>query len=72
MGLPPISIIGFGRKLVSSDNLVPKPPARITAIISQSLLIELDIPYSLAAESPIIPSPLMGEDTLLSCHKVIN
>ena len=31
IGLPPISIIGFGRTAVSSLMRVPTPPARITA-----------------------------------------
>jgi hypothetical protein len=31
IGRPPISIIGLGLMFVSSDILVPKPPARITA-----------------------------------------
>lgn len=33
MGRPPISIIGLGRMVVSSDRRVPRPPARITAFI---------------------------------------
>src|SRR5438128_1818195 len=33
IGLPPISTIGFGRNVVSSDNRDPSPPARITAFI---------------------------------------
>src|SRR5690606_42164160 len=33
IGLPPISTIGFGRRVVSSANRVPNPPARITAFI---------------------------------------
>src|ERR1041385_4494280 len=32
-GPPPISIIGFGLRCDSSEILVPKPPARITAFI---------------------------------------
>ncbi len=31
MGLPPISTIGFGLEIVSSDKRVPNPPASITA-----------------------------------------
>jgi hypothetical protein len=31
IGLPPISTIGFGLKWVSSDNLEPLPPAKMTA-----------------------------------------
>lgn len=30
---PPISIIGFGRKALSSEILVPNPPASITIFI---------------------------------------
>jgi hypothetical protein len=33
IGLPPISIMGFGRVEVSSLILVPKPPARMTTFI---------------------------------------
>ena len=33
IGLPPISTIGFGFNSVSSDNLVPSPPANITTFI---------------------------------------
>jgi hypothetical protein len=33
MGLPPISIMGFGFTLVSSEMRVPKPPANMTAFI---------------------------------------
>jgi len=32
IGLPPISIIGFGRRTDSSLMRVPAPPARITAL----------------------------------------
>ena len=31
MGLPPISIMGLGLRCVSSEILVPSPPAKITA-----------------------------------------
>lgn len=34
MGFPPISTMGFGRRSVSSDNLEPRPPAKITTFIS--------------------------------------
>ena len=34
IGLPPISTIGFGRRLVSSLMRVPRPPARMTAFMS--------------------------------------
>src|SRR2546430_15506910 len=37
MGLPPISTIGFGLTRVSSLNLEPTPPARITAFIEKLL-----------------------------------
>src|SRR5450830_1379605 len=33
IGFPPISIMGFGRRFVSSEIRVPVPPARITAFI---------------------------------------
>jgi hypothetical protein len=33
MGLPPISIMGFGLRCDSSEMRVPRPPARITAFI---------------------------------------
>ena len=33
IGLPPISIIGLGRMLVSSEIRVPRPPAKRTAFI---------------------------------------
>src|SRR5689334_12094175 len=36
IGLPPISTIGFGLTRVSSLNLDPTPPARITAFIEKS------------------------------------
>ena len=36
MGRPPISIIGLGFRWVSSEIRVPRPPARITAFISES------------------------------------
>ena len=41
MGLLPISIIGFGLLEVSSDNLVPKPPAKIIAFTLDLNLIEI-------------------------------
>src|ERR1700687_1119647 len=33
IGLPPISTMGLGRDTVSSEILVPRPPARMTAFI---------------------------------------
>jgi hypothetical protein len=33
IGIPPIVINGFGLLSVSSENLVPKPPAKITHFI---------------------------------------
>jgi hypothetical protein len=36
MGLPPISTMGLGRTSVSSLNLDPMPPARITTFIIES------------------------------------
>jgi len=33
IGLSPISTMGFGLRCVSSDNLVPRPPAKITTFI---------------------------------------
>ena len=38
MGFPPISIIGFGRTELSSEILVPKPPAKMTALIFKEFL----------------------------------
>src|SRR6266849_10069444 len=35
IGFPPISTIGFGLTWVSSLNLEPKPPARITAFMKK-------------------------------------
>jgi hypothetical protein len=40
IGLSPINTIGFGIKSVSSDILVPSPPANITSFIDNCLLIE--------------------------------
>jgi hypothetical protein len=40
MGFPPISTIGFGRVTVTSESLVPAPPARITAFISFSSIFD--------------------------------
>jgi hypothetical protein len=37
MGLPPTSTMGLGRETVSSDNLVPSPPARMTAFMLSPL-----------------------------------
>jgi hypothetical protein len=37
MGLPPISIIGFGLSDDSSDIRVPLPPANITTFISSMI-----------------------------------
>ena len=33
IGLYPISTMGLGLRCVSSDNLVPRPPAKITTFI---------------------------------------
>jgi hypothetical protein len=41
IGLPPISIIGFGRIELSSEIRVPKPPARITNFIDIFAYIKL-------------------------------
>ena len=41
IGLPPISIIGLGLTTVSSEILVPKPPAKIIAFIMYILNIHL-------------------------------
>ena len=45
IGFPPISIIGLGLRWDSSEILVPRPPAKITAFIdvcpvSQSLQLQ--------------------------------
>ena len=46
IGFPPISIIGFGLRCVSSLIRVPKPPAKITAFITNSLkLVYFNILY---------------------------
>lgn len=37
IGLPPIDTMGFGIKEVSSDNLLPKPPANITAFTLKNI-----------------------------------
>src|SRR5947209_3697426 len=37
IGLPPTSTIGLGRRSVSSDNRVPRPPARMTVFMSPLL-----------------------------------
>ena len=42
IGLPPISIIGFGLRWVSSEIRVPRPPASITAFIALPLLIDFN------------------------------
>src|SRR6476659_10567253 len=42
MGMPPTSIIGFGRREVSSPRRVPSPPARITACTRTSSNERLD------------------------------
>jgi hypothetical protein len=39
IGLPPISIMGFGRDELSSAIRVPMPPARITHFIKSSAFI---------------------------------
>lgn len=36
IGLSPTSIIGFGFRWVSSEILVPKPPAKITAFMTSN------------------------------------
>lgn len=41
IGMPPISIIGLGLRCVSSEILVPIPPASITAFIVFFLESEL-------------------------------
>jgi hypothetical protein len=38
IGLPPISTMGFGLTEVSSEILVPSPPARMTAFTTHILL----------------------------------
>jgi hypothetical protein len=38
IGFPPISTIGLGLTAVSSESLVPKPPARMTAFMRISFL----------------------------------
>jgi hypothetical protein len=44
IGRPPISTIGFGLVIVSSESLVPRPPAKITAFIEvvPKRIVEVD------------------------------
>src|SRR5215212_5031579 len=54
IGRPPISTIGFGRTVLSSEIRVPKPPARMTAFMPafhQSPLLLLPVPVDRACES---------------------
>ncbi len=37
IGLPPISIMGFGLRCDSSEILVPRPPARMTAFMYKNV-----------------------------------
>ena len=55
-GFPPISIIGLGFKLVSSESRVPSPPAKITAFKLTSNQIGFDH----------IPSFLNPQETVAS------
>src|SRR5581483_1537364 len=50
IGRPPISTIGFGRTSVSSESLVPRPPARITT-------------FPTFIDSPPVCFPLMPGDS---------
>jgi hypothetical protein len=53
IGFPPISTIGFGRRVVSSDSRVPHPPARITAFMLISSLIRLQQLEGIPHRKPI-------------------
>ena len=69
-GIPPISTIGFGRTVVSSDNRVPKPPASITAFIA------LD-PQSCSKSYPKTTGPpgapsFCAVETTINVHKSIH
>ena len=44
IGIPPISIMGFGLSEVSSPRRVPSPPARMTACTSDPLRMTLGAP----------------------------
>src|SRR5262245_33911211 len=55
IGLSPISTIGFGRTVVSSDSRVPNPPARMTALM---------------AASHTSPAPRVPGDWLLEGHEL--
>ena len=57
IGFPPISTIGFGRALVSSDNLVPNPPARRMAfIVLIPCLVARQLRYCRLLSADAIPS----------------
>src|SRR5215470_10435066 len=46
IGRPPISTIGFGLTAVSSASRVPRPPAKITVLMSAGASRRLDAPGS--------------------------
>ena len=56
IGRPPISIMGLGRRWLSSEIRVPRPPARITAFIPAAGLSDwvktLCIPLSRRLRAP--------------------
>ena len=56
MGIPPISIIGFGLVAVSSEILDPSPPAKITAFMLASFKLMLT-QASLDNHFPNVPTP---------------
>ena len=45
IGFPPISIIGLGFNMLSSDILVPNPPASITTFINTFLALGKQNPF---------------------------
>ena len=63
IGLPPTSIIGLGRTLVSSEIRVPRPPARITAFNffqQQDQHVACYSPAALSCPPAMGPLPLPG------------
>src|SRR5580692_6046614 len=64
IGRPPISTIGFGRSVVSSESRVPSPPARITAFIQTLPFLRCPSSYAgppFANSVPPLPVSLTHE-----------
>src|SRR5512144_1775893 len=59
-GLPPISTIGLGRRLVSSASRVPRPPAKITAFIEPASAAAGSGARAAARRTTVIGSPREG------------